>query len=330
MKNFLSIILLLFLGTNVIAQSFHNVPFAKNFSLTSGPTFNRPIQNGNNAPIFLSGLATSVYYTTYSFRPSTTGSYTFRESTFTGDGGDSYGFLYMSPFNPASPLTNVLIGDDDDGPGSHYEFTITLTAGVSYTLVSTTFNNSITGTGSTFVSGPPGAVLPVQWMSVTGTVNQQDKGIINWKVQEDNVDRYVIEKSINGVDYFALTTVPSKGNGINSYEVVDPLPLTKQTFYRILQYDLNREASYSSIIRLDVKQSSINIYPNPVKRGELLQVSVGSRLLQTNARLINISGVQLQTIKIRNQTFSVDLSTYSPGTYLLQFENGNSYKIVRE
>jgi hypothetical protein len=130
------------------------------------PTYNRPLANGVNAPTTLSGVGTAVSFGLLTFIPDTTGSYTLATSNAVltpGPGGeaadDTFYVLYEGIFNPATPLTNAIEADDDDGPNAHSLITRNLTAGTSYTLVTTTFGNQQFGTITNTITGPGGATL---------------------------------------------------------------------------------------------------------------------------------------------------------------------------
>lgn len=58
---------------------------------------------------------------------------------------DTYGCLYNGDFNPSSPTRNLLLCDDDSGPGDQFLIMTTLQRSVSYTLVVTTFTPRISG-----------------------------------------------------------------------------------------------------------------------------------------------------------------------------------------
>ena len=102
---------------------------------TGGLIFNRPglataaqEQTGPFVPTILSGF--HVRYSAISFTVSDSASYRFYSlSEF-----DSYFLLYRDGFDPASPLTNILMGrgDFDEDKGS---FTLTLSPGVNYFAV---------------------------------------------------------------------------------------------------------------------------------------------------------------------------------------------------
>lgn len=128
---------------------------------TGAPTYNRAFADFSG----LSGFGANVNYQTLAFSVSTSGSYDF-VSTATG-AWDNFLFLYGPSFNPAAPLSNGLIGNDDFGGviGSS-GFTFALTAGANYVVVTTGFEggvdfgayaNSITGPGIVNVVPEPGS-----------------------------------------------------------------------------------------------------------------------------------------------------------------------------
>jgi hypothetical protein len=130
---------------------------------TGAPTWNRPIQNGSNPPAALSNIGTAVPYQVQNFFVDTTGAYSFLSTTTTYD---NFTFLYQNSFSAASPLTNVIIGNDDYSNNRTSGFQgVNLTAGTQYYFVNTgysnnnfgAYNSSITGVGN-FTLGDVAAV----------------------------------------------------------------------------------------------------------------------------------------------------------------------------
>lgn len=115
--------------------------FTYSGTTVSGPTFNRPNANGSSAPTTLSATATAVPYDIVIFSVATTGTYSFLSTSNTPT-YDNYTFLYSGYFT-GSPLSGVLIGNDN--------LTSTLTSGFNYTLTSGTMYSFLT-TGATNAS----------------------------------------------------------------------------------------------------------------------------------------------------------------------------------
>ena len=103
---------------------------------------------GNNTTTYVQ--AEFVFYKTITFvAPSSAAvTFTITAAAITGpDQFDTYLSLYQTSFNPNSPATNFLRGDDDSGPLQFSsQLTQTLTAGQTYILVVSTFGRFQSGT----------------------------------------------------------------------------------------------------------------------------------------------------------------------------------------
>ena len=125
--------------------------------------------------IFLDNSTTCAFddntanYTMLNFQVSVSGVYTF---AMTPDGAfDGMGYIVTMPFTPGVCGPGWVIGDDDGGPSSlECEMTPTLTAGVTYTLISTVFSFSNITVNANYtwgVTGPGSVTIPtpgtIQW-----------------------------------------------------------------------------------------------------------------------------------------------------------------------
>ncbi|CAF4217803.1 unnamed protein product [Rotaria sordida] len=90
------------------------------------------------------------YYEAIQILVNTTGYYTFKSSSNL----DAYGSLYQWEFDPSNPSRNLITQDDDSAGGRQFTFNAFLQAGVSYTLVFTTFGEGETGPFSVVATGP--------------------------------------------------------------------------------------------------------------------------------------------------------------------------------
>jgi hypothetical protein len=115
------------------------------------------------------GFATyTSNYSRRTFQVSTTGSYTFWMTANTNY--DGMGYIVADPFTPGTCGSGTwVVGDDDSGVSSlEPQMTATLTAGITYSLISTIYSTSDTTITDTFqwnVSGP-GTIIA----TTTGTI----------------------------------------------------------------------------------------------------------------------------------------------------------------
>jgi hypothetical protein len=117
----------------------------------TGPTYDRvDVESTTATPTVVSATGTAVNYNAYSFTVATSGSY----SMTTAGAYDTFGTLYAGGFNPVSPLTHAIAGNDDltGGIGTS-GLSFNLTAGTVYTYVNSAFLNGEGGFFSTSITG---------------------------------------------------------------------------------------------------------------------------------------------------------------------------------
>ncbi len=145
-------------------------------------TWNRP-DVVLDPPVILSPIATSVRYSSQIFNVSTSGSYNFLSTAVSPANWNNVLFLYRNSFNPATPLANALVGNDnfpgilDIGKSGFNN--VSLTAGINYFLVTTGFINSSSGSFSNSITGPGNiALAPVpEPFTMLGTATAAGVGV---------------------------------------------------------------------------------------------------------------------------------------------------------
>jgi photosystem II stability/assembly factor-like uncharacterized protein len=143
---------------SAIAQG---VPFNINQLTNTDPTW---VRNGADGATCSSSAGTSHYYKVYPFTVSAAGSYTFSMCTPFSN-LDGHASLFQNAFDGANPCavpSNHLYSDDDANSGAcdnDPQFTVNLSTGITYYLVSTSYNNLATGFYQWTFSGPAGATL---------------------------------------------------------------------------------------------------------------------------------------------------------------------------
>jgi hypothetical protein len=172
------------------------------------------------------------------------------------------------------------------------------------------------------------STLPLRWLNINGHLNVLKQAYINWQVQENNVDQYIVEKSINGISFSPLANINSRGNGTNNYSFTDANVLQSIAYFRIKQVDKNGSVFYSTIIKLsNVDNDVLSIYPNPVK--DVFTLKAYQSLLNTNATIVNANGAIVKQIKITNLQQQINIAPLAKGIYLLKTANGASLKIIK-
>jgi hypothetical protein len=114
--------------------------------------------------------------------------------------------------------------------------------------------------------------LPVKYTSVKAA--QKGKNIqVEWEVMEEsNVRRYTVEKSVDGIRFSNAGEVSATGNiSRESYQWLDVHPATGKNYYRVraIQNDGTFLLSNIVLVKMNVVKSIITVYPNPVKNGQI-------------------------------------------------------------
>jgi len=222
-------------------------------------------------------------------------------------------------------------------PNNDNVHSATLTFGYPSSLGGTTFNTYInqigishyngatwdvaTGSGSnssfsasaTFSSFSPFYIthntnvpLPVRLGTVSAIVVAGGQVRVSWKVlTEINADKYIVERSSNGVSFSTAATVFAAGQ--TAYIAIDASPVPGVNYYRIKAFDKDGKSVYSSIVSINVSggKNDLNVYPNPV-RGSVLNVQFANMQKgKVSVSLYNKNGQQV----------TVNMVEYSGGVY---------------
>ncbi|MNK25890.1 hypothetical protein D3C87_442200 [compost metagenome] len=186
--------------------------------------------------------------------------------------------------------------------------------------------NSITLSGVThqIALGWEDIVLPLSWLNVSATDTKDQKVQVQWQVSENSVASYIVERN-TGAGFTEIATLASKGNGNNSYSIVDADRNTGSVYYRIKQIDQNGTSTYSEVFDLRIAATGkLAIFPNPV----VSKLSVDSEKAQ-DAKIYNVQGQQVKTLKLQAGRTTVELSDLASGVYFLRTADGGVTKLIK-
>jgi trimeric autotransporter adhesin len=176
------------------------------------------------------------------------------------------------------------------------------------------------------------SALPVTLISFSA--NKINNAIqLNWQTSsEKNISFYNIEKSKDGNVFEKMDALKAfQNSSANNYSYTDKQPLQGTNFYRLKIIDADGKFTYSKIvaIKMDDKNITLQIFPNPAKN--LLNVQVNGNNESITLQIIDMTGRKVKEEKIQlngNTSVSVDINNLPKGTYnlLLKSKSINEQK----
>lgn len=150
---------------------------------------------------------------------------------------------------------------------------------------------------------------------------------VSWEAsEEDNLDRYEVERSEDGVDFFVVGTVAGRNHGSSStYKFTDSDANTGIFYYRVKAVSKQDVTNYSSTARVAVLKagSGMYVFPNPVIDNNIaLRVSNKLPAGEYHIILLTADGKTITAKKINHpggsNTYNIAPSVHlTPGIYQL-------------
>jgi unsaturated rhamnogalacturonyl hydrolase len=143
-------------------------------------------------------------------------------------------------------------------------------------------------------------ILPVRFASFTAK-EFPSKTTLTWKMgDESDVDHYEIQKSTNGNDFITIGT--TRAANISAYSFDDNTIENKTVYYRINAVYGNGSPHYSVVlsVRKNNHGHSFEIFPNPVKGGDMNMVATNFKAGKYDVSIIGATGhaVYKETLNI--------------------------------
>lgn len=190
-----------------------------------------------------------------------------------------------------------------------------------------TLNNfTLNGTGSNFVSDA--ILLPLKLTAFDAKAGNGTTRI-SWTIAEETSMRsFSIQESRDGAHFITVKTVPAH-NSKEAYTYSETLQLLNgRTYYRLSMTDDAGRTTYSDIASVSSSDNDtqISIWPNPAN-GQLTILHAASG---STYRILNSSGVIVQSALLNSELQQIYISKLSPGLYLLQVAGMKGVKFVKE
>jgi len=255
----------------------------------------------------------------------------------------------------ALPDDNVtLTGLDTDGDGLDNRFdslnSITNIKGTSYRMgasgsfIGDATPGSRTTVQRSFTYQPDrdwryaGYVLPVQFLSFAGTLNNNNT-LLNWTIIADKeIDRFEIERSTTNSNFIKVQTVAGIAvlQTQQSFRTTDDVTSVNSEiiYYRLKVIGKDGAVKYSNVIFVRKKQTQtyVNIMPNPANSYVTISLDVDANM---NATVVLIDKLGRRML-VQNEklikgfnTITLTLDRYSAGVYAIVIETA-SEKITKQ
>ncbi len=182
--------------------------------------------------------------------------------------------------------------------------------------------------------------LPLKLVSFTAQLKPVNKADLAWTtVFEENVNRFVIQKSQDGTNFTNIGTVKATGFSSNvvNYNFTDDLELNPSLniiYYRLQSIDNDGKFEYSEIRILKLSNTSqlnITVFPNPVNNDLRVTIPAYWQNKKVKYEVALTNGQVVKTIeKMRsNQTEVFDLSHLSSGVYIIK-ATSNGVSVIQK
>ncbi len=156
-------------------------------------------------------------------------------------------------------------------------------------------------------------------------VSKKNKeAVIEWEVENtDDLDHFIVQKSMNSRTFFDLTTFDKQLNKRFSY--ADVLSGGK-SYYRLQSVETDGTISYSEIRTVTNDEVQWNIFPNPIKETLHIQaVNELSATLNTEIRISDTFGrILFAENHITGNNFSIDTNNWNTGIYIIEVKTGTN------
>lgn len=193
---------------------------------------------------------------------------------------------------------------------------------IKYTVTDAAGLNSPQATISIDYQSPLPVVLNYFTAKKAGRYQVQ----LDWKVSmELNFDRYELEYSKDGQSFERIAI--KKGSREDHHYRHVHMQKEEIGYYRLRMIDVDAHYTLSKVLKVNVLiEETLLVTPNPVSHTALVRgTKRGDQLL-----LYNAAGVLLQRLNGQAGVTEINMSTYTPGLYLLQVLSDNKISVQQK
>ena len=253
-------------------------------------------------------------------------------------------------------ITNTIVGKKFDGPTKRYHNIDTAAKDVMVTTNYVGLNSfkfragghSTKGNGATdgmyafwfkSLNTSQEFSLPLVLTEFSATLNNKTVGL-NWITgKEKSLNYFVIERSVNGVDYKEIGVVVASGgsNVKTTYNFSDEInnKATGIVYYRLKMVDFEGRSQRSQVRMIRVGEEKDNLrldtYPNPVTSELRITLPVAWQNATVSFDLYTSNGLMVKHMVAgkSNQTEILNVNDLRTGMYIIKVSNGTETAVQR-
>lgn len=171
--------------------------------------------------------------------------------------------------------------------------------------------------------------LPVKLTGFSAQLNSDKTVTVKWKAgEQQDVVSFIVERSTDGTT-FTQAGVVFPALNTDNYTFIDASPATGKNYYRLRVKETSGKLTYSQTVIVNLKAGIvISLYPNPVQ--DKLTIQQFGGLKNRSAMLTDAKGNVLMAIRLNNIQQTVSTERLGAGVYVLRFEDGTVFKIIKE
>ena len=176
-----------------------------------------------------------------------------------------------------------------------------------------------------------GILLPLELTSFS-VQKTNNIGTIIWHTQnEENGDRFEIERSLNGKDFEAILSIKAKNTREASYLAYDndfEQLKTAIVYYRLKQIDKDGKFTYSKIVSINANNiTKAQIFPNPVSSTATMQLqsqhaeSVMLKIVSSDGKVLS---TETYSLTAGNNLIALNTERLTTGVYAVVIAGQNT------
>lgn len=154
---------------------------------------------------------------------------------------------------------------------------------------------------------------------------------VTWKTAEEkHVSHFVVERSENGIDFYAIGKVSARNSGrTENYTLADDKPVVSIAYYRLKSVDMDGSSTLSHIVRVTETANGSQLLVNNPVRDRIALTAKGNLAGDFDYSLYDMHGKVVQRGKVslstNTQVFISIPGSIPSGTYTINLHRSSTF-----